>query len=177
MQAQENILFISGRVKGEPTLKRYVNYEQDKDFTYNPNKANLHLRKHELIMNVAFSLGKHECVLAVLASKKFDCDRKKAKELLEQELKVLKVENYEIKEYKQVSQLTPKEFAQLQNPDSLAELSKPITFKNDHYLTLYAQGILLILSKLKRLAMVQTPDGRNEVKTLHKILESVIEKL
>ncbi len=111
-------------------------------------------------------------------SKRYDTDRKSARKLFREVCKELKIEG-ELKELRQVSELTATEITtKLQNnPDSLNELSKPISFRRDENLQLYAQGTLLILSKLKRMVLVDTKEYRDELKLLSKLVNSVAEKI
>lgn len=169
-----NIVYVNVKIgKGEYILRRYINLVEDTTFKPNMSKPAIYLRQHQMIFTAESPLGR----INVFASKKFDTDRKKARKFLEELMKTHKIVG-DIKEYKQSTQLTNTEFAQLvQNPDSLEELFKPIVFKSEPALTLYAQGILMIISKLKRLAVVQTPEYRNEVKFLHKLLGEVADKI
>lgn len=167
-----DIIYLSGRVKKESILKRYENGVLDTSFKPNMNKAAIYVRLHEPILKSESQEG----TLYLLGSKKFDTDRKKAKELFKAILKEYRLTG-EVVEYRQVAQLTVKEFSTIQNPDSLHELSKPIVFKKDENLQLYAQGTLLILSKLKRMALIDSKEYRDELKILTKLVSSVAEKI
>ncbi len=167
-----NIVYISGQIGKTTYLKRWTNFTLDKDFSPNMNKVAIYVRQH----HHAFKVESPQGTLYLWVSKKFDTDREKAKSLLESVAQENGIKG-EIREIRQVTSLLPQEYAMLQNPDSLAELSKPITFANNETLTTYAQGILMILGKLRRMKLVNTPNERNDLKVLHKLLNSVVEKL
>jgi hypothetical protein len=151
---REDILYISGKQKNIFILRRYADYLEDKSFKPNLNKPAIYTRNHTHCYKIETPQGN----LVLWSSKVYDTDRAKAKELLERILKEHKVAGAAIQEYQQVSKLTASQaIALISNPDSLESLSKPITFKNNADLTLYASGILLILKKLQRLVYVDTP--------------------
>lgn len=168
-----DILYVNGIVGKTRIFRRYANLVQSTE-SLKPEKSATYLRRHHVIMKIESPVG----TLYLSASKQYDTDRKAAKKLFREVAKELKIES-EIIEYRQVSELTVAEVTtKLQNnPDSLNELSKPISFKRDENLTLYAQGTLLILSKLKRMVLVDTPEYRNELKILTKFLSLAADKI
>lgn len=167
-----DILYIVGIVGKNRIVRKYLNLVLSTE-ELKQGKTPIYLRQHHFIMKVESPNGS----LYLWSSKKFDTDRKSAKKLFREVAKELKIEG-ELIEYRQVSELTSNEITKLQNsPDSLNELSKPISFRKDENLTLYAQGTLLILSKLKRMTLVDNSESRHEIKVLTKLLNTVAEKI
>lgn len=168
-----DILYVNGIVGKTRIFRRYANLVQSTE-SLKPEKSPIYLRQHHTIMKTESPNG----TLYLSASKRFDTDRQSAKKLFREIAKELKIEG-EIIEYRQVSELTATEVTtKLQNnPDSLNELSKPISFRKDENLQTYAQCTLLILGKLKRMVLVDTPEYRNEIKVLTKLLNTVADKI
>jgi hypothetical protein len=168
-----DILYVVGIVGKVRIVRKYLNLQLSTE-PLKEGKTPIYLRQHHFIMKVESAAG----MLYLWCSKKFDTDRKAAKKLFREVAKELKIEG-EIIEYRQVSELTVTEVTtKLQNnPDSLNELSKPISFRKDENLQLYAQGTLLILSKLKRMVLIDTKESRDELKLLSKLVGSVADKI
>jgi hypothetical protein len=176
MKSKPNIIYIFGKIgkASTPIRVRYTDYEQDKDYLISEAKPSMHLRQHNLIMQVESEAG----MVSLFASKKFDCDRAKAKQLLEAFMAKHKVVG-EIKEWQLPSQLVGKEIGLLVNPNSLDALAKPINFKYNPSLTMYANGVQLILAKLQRILAVgtDTPQSKAEIKLLHQLVGGLLEKI
>lgn len=167
-----DILYIVGLVGNVRIVRKYLDLVQSTE-ELKQGKTPIYLRQHHFIMKVESPNGS----LYLWSSKKYDTDRKSAKKLFREVAKELKIEG-ELIEYRQVSELTSNEITKLQNsPDSLNELSKPISFRKDENLQTYAQCTLLILGKLKRMVLVDTPEYRNEIKVLTKLLNTVADKI
>ncbi|MCU0393665.1 MAG: hypothetical protein MUE81_21335 [Thermoflexibacter sp.] len=171
-----NIIYIFGIIgkKNTPVRIRYVDYEEDKEYIISDSKPSTYIRQHNLILQVESESG----MVSLFASKKFDCDRAKAKVLLEAFMKKYKVVG-EIKEWKLPSQLVGKEIGLLVNPNSLDALAKPIHYKYNPHLTMYANGVQLILAKLQRILAVgtDTPQSKAEIKLLHQLIGGVLDKI
>jgi hypothetical protein len=176
MKPKPNIIYIFAIIgkQSTPLRIRYVDYEEDKAYIISESKPSTHIRQHNLIMQVEGESG----MISLFASKKFDCDRAKAKALLEAFMKKYKVTG-EIKEWKLPSQLVGKEIGLLVNPNSLDALAKPIHFKYNPHLTMYANGVQLILGKLQKILAVgtDTPQSKAEIKLLHQLVGGVLDKI